>query len=87
VWVAAWVDGARPFVAQTIRGYLQGMHQLYLGDPAVKTPPRILPPPADIAIRFKYNQDFDSIFAMVPSTLALELALFPAILMALAIVR
>jgi len=23
------------------------------------------PPPADIAIRFKYNQDFDSIYAMV----------------------
>ncbi len=36
-WVAAWVDGARPFLAQTIRGYLQGMHQLYLTDPAVKT--------------------------------------------------
>jgi ribosome-dependent ATPase len=87
VWVAAWVDGARPFVAQTIRGYLQGMHQLYLGDPAVKTSLRISPPPANIAVRFKYNQDFDSIYAMVPSTMALELALFPAILMALAVVR
>jgi ribosome-dependent ATPase len=87
VWVAAWVDGARPFVAQTIRGYLQGMHQLYLADPAVKTSLGTSPPPADIEIRFKYNQDFDSIYAMVPSTMALELALFPAILMALAIVR
>jgi ribosome-dependent ATPase len=87
VWVAAWVDGARPFVAQTIRGYLQGMHQLYLADPAVKTTLATSPPPADIEIRFKYNQDFDSIYAMVPSTMALELALFPAILMALAIVR
>jgi ribosome-dependent ATPase len=87
VWVAAWVDGARPFVAQTIRGYLQGMHQLYLSDPAVKTSLGTSSPPADIAIRFKYNQDFDSIYAMVPSTMALELALFPAILMALAIVR
>lgn len=29
-WVAAWIDGARPFIAQTIRGYLQAMHQLYL---------------------------------------------------------
>ena len=28
--VAAWIDGARPFIAQTIRGYLQAMHQLYL---------------------------------------------------------
>jgi ribosome-dependent ATPase len=87
VWVATWVDGARPFVAQTIRGYLQGMHQLYLADPAVKTSLGTSPPPADIEIRFKYNQDFDSIYAMVPSTMALELALFPAILMALAIVR
>jgi ribosome-dependent ATPase len=87
VWVAAWVDGARPFVAQTIRGYLQGMHQLFLTDPAVKTTLGTPPPPANVAIRFKYNQDFDSIYAMVPSTMALELALFPAILMALAIVR
>src|SRR4030095_4471833 len=38
-------------------------------------------------IRYRYNQDFDSIYAMVPSTIALLLALFPAILMALAIVR
>ena len=36
-WVGAWVDGAMPFRAETIRGYLQGMHELYLTDPAVKT--------------------------------------------------
>ncbi len=87
-WVAAWLDGARPFVAQTIRGYLEGMHQLYLADPAVRTT-RPSPPAtsADIAIRFKYNQDFESIYAMVPGTISLLLALFPAILMALAVVR
>ena len=44
-------------------------------------------PPAKIEIRFKYNQDFESIYAMVPSTMSLMLALFPAILMALAVVR
>jgi ribosome-dependent ATPase len=87
VWVATWVDGARPFIAQTVRGYLQGMHQLYLADPAVKTTRPVSPPPADVEIRFKYNQDFESIYAMVPATISLELALFPAILMALAIVR
>jgi ribosome-dependent ATPase len=87
VWVGAWVDGAMPFRAQTIRGYLQAMHQLYLVDPAVKTTKATPPSPADIAIRFKYNQDFDSVYAMVPSTMSLLLALFPAILMALAIVR
>jgi len=86
-WVSAWIDGAMPFRAETIRGYLQGMHQVYLSDPAVKTTQAASTPPADIEIRFKYNQDFDSLFAMVPSTLAMMLALFPAILMALAVVR
>ena len=87
VSVSALVDGAMPFRAETIRGYLQGMHQLYLTDPAVKTAVPAASPLADIEIRFKYNQDFDSIYAMVPATMSLLLALFPAILMALAIVR
>ena len=86
-WVAAWVDGARPFIAQTVRSYLQGMHQLYLTDPAVEGRRPASPPLAEVEVRFKYNQDFESIYAMVPSTLALQLALFPAILMALAVVR
>ena len=86
-WVAAWIDGARPFIAQTIRGYLEGMHQLYLADPIIKTAKPARPPPVDIAVRFKYNQDFESVYAMVPAQLAMQLALFPAILMALAIVR
>lgn len=85
--VAAWIDGARPFIAQTIRGYLQAMHQLYLSDGIGNgsTPPPGAP--ADIAVRFKYNQDFESVYAMVPAQLAMQLALFPAILMALAVVR
>lgn len=86
-WVSAWIDGAMPFRAETIRGYLQGMHQLYLSDPAIKTTQPSNHLPADIEVRFKYNQDFDSIYAMVPSTIAMMLALFPAILMALAVVR
>jgi ribosome-dependent ATPase len=40
-----------------------------------------------VEVRFKYNQDFDSIYSMVPAQIAMQLALFPAILMALAIVR
>jgi len=85
--VLATVDGAMPFRAQTIRGYLQAMHQMYLADPAVTTTVPMSRPPADVEIRFKYNQDFDSIYAMVPANISLMLALFPAILMALAIVR
>jgi ribosome-dependent ATPase len=86
-WVSATVDGAMPFRAQTMRGYLQGVHQLYLTDPIISTTQPAPPQLADIEIRFKYNQDFDSIYAMVPANISLMLALFPAILMALAIVR
>ena len=87
VSVSALIDGAMPFRAETIRGYLQGMHQLYLRDPAVKTAQPAALPSADIETRFKYNQDFDSIYALVPANMSMLLALFPAILMALAIVR
>jgi ribosome-dependent ATPase len=85
--VAAWVDGARPYIAQTIRGYLQGMHLLYLTDPAVAMSHPAAQSPVNIEIRLKYNQNFESVYAMVPSTISLQLALFPAILMALSIVR
>ena len=87
VWVGAWVDGSMPYRAETIRGYLEAMHQLYLSDPAVKTTRAQAAAPADIEIRFKYNQNFESVYAMVPISMSLMLALFPAILMALAIVR
>ena len=86
-FVSAWIDGAMPFRAETIRGYLEGTHQLYLSDPAVKTTQPQAASPVNVEIRFKYNQAFDSIYAMAPSTIALLLALFPAILMALAVVR
>jgi ribosome-dependent ATPase len=85
--IAAWIDGARPFIAQTIRGYLQAMHQLYLAGRTAGTTTPPPPSPIDVSVRFKYNPNFDSIYAMVPATIALLLALFPAILMALAIVR
>jgi ribosome-dependent ATPase len=87
--VAAWIDGAMPFRAETVHGYLQGMHQEYLTDPAIhgNAARAAAQLPADIEIRYRYNQNFDSIYAMVPSTIAIQLALIPAILMALAIVR
>ncbi len=44
-------------------------------------------PSARVETRFLYNQDFDSVYAQVPGSLALLLVEIPAILMALAIVR
>jgi ribosome-dependent ATPase len=86
-WVGAWIDGAMPYRAATIRGYLQAMNELYLTDPAVKTTVPAPAAPANIEIRYKYNQDFRSVYAAVPNSISLLLAIFPAILMALAIVR
>ncbi|MFI5001525.1 MAG: ABC transporter permease, partial [Reyranellales bacterium] len=87
--VGVWIDGAMPFRAETIRGYLEGVHQQFLADPAVRggAANGASVAPANIAIRFRYNQAFDSLYAMVPTMLAFQLALIPAILMALAIVR
>ena len=85
--VAVWIDGAMPFRAETIHGYLQGVHAQFLNDPAIRGAAPLPPPPANIETRFRYNQDFDSIYAMVPGAIALQLALIPAILMALAVVR
>jgi ribosome-dependent ATPase len=77
-----------PFRAETVRGYLQGVHERYLADPAVGPPGATGRSPAVIIeTRFGYNQDFESVYAMVPSTMAMLLVLIPAILMALAIVR
>ena len=43
--------------------------------------------PAEIESRYRYNQDFQSIFAMVPTVIGLLLVFIPAVLMALGVVR
>jgi ribosome-dependent ATPase len=86
--IGAWIDGAMPFRAETIRGYLAGLHQQYLQDIATRTTGNAgAAAPASIELRFRYNQDVRSIYAMVPGTIGLLLMLIPAILMATAVVR
>lgn len=86
--IGVWIDGAMPFRGETIRGYVQGMHYQYLTDLAVRNygvVPQTLP--ADIEIRYRYNQDFKSIYAMVPAVIPILLLFIPAMLMALGVVR
>ena len=86
--VGAWVDGAMPFRAETISGYVQGMHYDYLADLVIRNfgnLPRTAM--ADIEVRYRYNQDFKSLYAMVPAVIPLLLIFIPAILMALGVVR
>ena len=84
--VGAWIDGAMPFRAETTRGYLLGAQQVYLTNLATERG-HAVETLATIGLRFRYNQDFDSVNSLVPSVIALLLALIPAILMALAVVR
>ena len=86
--IAAWIDGAMPFRGETTRGYVQGVHAQYLSDlitAATGVRPSLTP--TDIALRYRYNQDFRSLYAMVPAVIPLLLVFIPAILMALGVVR
>ncbi len=84
--IGVWVDGAMPFRGETIRGYVQGVHQDYLARlAAAGEAPRA--PGATLEMRYRYNQDFRSLDAMVPGTIPLLLLFVPAILAALAVVR
>jgi ribosome-dependent ATPase len=85
--VGAWIDGAMPFRAETARGYLAGVHRSYLANLARRTGHATPTPAATIETRFRYNQDFKSVFAMVPGTIAMLLAFIPSILMAVGVVR
>lgn len=86
--VSVWVDGAMPFRAETISGYLMGMHYDYMKKLSMQTygyVPTLTP--ADIEMRYRYNHDFKSIIAMVPAVIPLLLIFIPSILMALSVVR
>ena len=86
--VGFWIDGAMPFRAETIKGYAQGCHLQYLADLARRYGlPASRSTAVDVILRYRYNQDFKSIYAMVPAVIPLLLVFIPAILMALGVVR
>ena len=86
--VGAWVDGAMPFRAENISGYVQGMHYTYLQDLMIQNYGRVPEASAaNLQIHYRYNQDFKSIYAMVPAVIPLLLVMIPAMLMALGVVR
>jgi ribosome-dependent ATPase len=88
VQVGAWIDGAMPTRAETVRSYVQGIHQHWLGERqrealgAAATAPLVT-----VETRFRYNPDVRSLPAMVPAVIPLLLMLIPAILAALSVVR
>jgi ribosome-dependent ATPase len=81
--VGVWLDGANPFPAETSRGYVQGVHQTYLAELARRSPAGPgWEPLAMLETRFRYNQDFKSVYAMVPGIIMLLLMMIPAMMTA-----
>ncbi|MBC8978829.1 ribosome-associated ATPase/putative transporter RbbA [Pseudomonas lurida] len=86
--VAAWLEGAMPFRAETSRNYVESIHtenlQRMVG---LNSHTHTSRPTANMQIRFRYNQDVVSVNAIGPGVMALILAFIPAMLTALGIVR
>ncbi|UCL87453.1 ribosome-associated ATPase/putative transporter RbbA [Pseudomonas sp. HS-18] len=84
--IGVWIDGAMPTRANTVLGYVQGLHASYLADRqngnAASTGAA-----ASTEVRYRYNPDVESLKAMVPAVIPLLLIMIPAMLTALGVVR
>ncbi|KGE00759.1 ribosome-associated ATPase/putative transporter RbbA [Rhizobium sp. YS-1r] len=87
VEVGAWIDGAMPQRAETTRGYVQGMHALWIARHAREIYGDASASAFSIETRFRYNPGIESLIAMVPAVIPLLLLLIPAMLAALSVVR
>lgn len=76
-----------PTRAETIRGYVQGMHSHWLTNLARQNNGAAAAASAAIETRFRYNPDVKSLPAMVPAVIPLLLMMIPAMLSALSVVR
>ena len=81
VQIGAWIDGSMPQRAETIQGYVQGIHMHWLAGRRPQTNS------LNIETRFRYNPDIKSLVAMAPAVIPLLLLLIPAMLAALSVVR
>lgn len=85
--IAVWIDGSFPFRAETIHGYVQGLHISYLQSFYKENFGIDITSDTNIILRYRYNQDFKSIYSIVPAVIPMLLIFIPAILMALSVVR
>ncbi|NUB25713.1 ribosome-associated ATPase/putative transporter RbbA [Azospirillum brasilense] len=81
VQIGAWIDGSMPTRAETVNGYVQGMHSQWLAS-QTSTPGL-----STIETRYRYNPDVESLKAIVPAVIPILLLLIPAMLAALSVVR
>ncbi|HKE95143.1 MAG TPA: ABC transporter permease, partial [Povalibacter sp.] len=84
--IGAWFDGSMPQRAETVQGYLQGMHQHWLNEQAVMNGASAAAE-VNVENRFRYNPTVESLPSMVPAVIPILLLMLPAMLTALAVVR
>ena len=85
--IGIWIDGAMPLRADTIKGYVQGMHLSWLSDKIKTTTGTASSSLANIETRYRYNPDIKSLQAMVPAVIPILLLMIPSMLAALSVVR
>ncbi len=88
VELGVWIDGAMPSCAETVKGYVQAMHQSWLQDVASRqSTPASQSGLMNIETRYRYNPDVKSLPAIVPAVIPLLLMMIPSMLSALSVVR
>ncbi|EDI8339399.1 ABC transporter ATP-binding protein/permease [Salmonella enterica] len=86
--IGVWVDGAMPSRAETVKGYVQAMHQSWLQEAASRQPNPVKQAGLlNIETRYRYNPDVKSMPAIVPAVIPLLLMMIPSMLSALSVVR
>lgn len=86
--ISVLIDGAMPFKAETASGYINGLLLREVQALAARSPNSSgLNLPVSIQSRYKFNQAFKSVYGIVPGVVTLMLALIPAMMTALGIVR
>jgi len=86
--VGFWIDGAFPFRGDTIAGYVRAIHRDFLTSPdTLPGGAAALETPLQVETRFRYNQAFESVYAMVPGIMMLLLIMIPATMTAVGVVR
>lgn len=85
--IAIWIDGAMPLRAETIKGYVQGMHLAWLSEKVKEVTGKSSTSLANIETRYRYNPDIKSLPSMVPAVIPILLLMIPSMLAALSVVR
>ncbi|WP_392551298.1 ribosome-associated ATPase/putative transporter RbbA [Orbus wheelerorum] len=87
VSIAIWIDGSMPMRADTIKGYIQGMHLQWLSEKVKESIGTTSTSLANIETRYRYNPDVKSLPSMVPAVIPILLLMIPSMLAALSVVR